>query len=320
MRVLFHANTLNYRGTTVAITDYANYNQEILGNESIITYCNTNGQERDMGNEPLVIEALEKKFKVVGYREGSLQNKIDDLNIDLTYMINSGQKQTVPTNCKTAIHAVFQFNEPHGDRYAYISKWLTDEMSQSTLPYVPHIVNLPPPTQSYRKAFNLEDKIVIGRIGGYYTFDIQGIKEYVKKVVTTNDKFVFLFAGTEPFIDHPNIRFINEIHDTQKKSNFINSCDCMLHARERGESFGLSIAEFLFLNKPVLAWNGGHDKNHLEMLKGSGTLYTNENDLDYMLNNLKDFNEDWSDRVKEFKPDVVMKKFNEVFLNDSDSI
>lgn len=320
MRVLFHANTLNYRGTTVAITDYANYNQEILGNESIITYCNTNSQERDMGNEPLVIEALEKKFKVVGYREGSLQNKIDDLNIDLTYMINSGQKQTVPTNCKTAIHAVFQFNEPHGDRYAYISKWLSDEMSQSTLPYVPHIVNLPPPTQSYRKAFNLEDKIVIGRIGGYYTFDIQGIKEYVKKVVTTNDKFVFLFAGTEPFIDHPNVRFINEIHDTQKKSNFINSCDCMLHARERGESFGLSIAEFLFLNKPVLAWNGGHDKNHLEMLKGSGTLYTNENDLDYMLNNLKDFNEDWSDRVKEFKPEVVMKKFNEVFLNDSDSI
>jgi hypothetical protein len=94
----------------------------------------------------------------------------------------------------------------------------------------------------------------------------------------------------------------------------------MIHARERGESFGLSIAEFLFFNKPVLAWNGGHDKNHLEMLKGSGTLYSNEDDLNYMLHNLNDFKDDWSARVSEFKPEIVMKKFNEVFLNDTSSI
>ena len=55
MKILFHANTINYRGTTVAITDYAKYNQEILGNESIIAYCKTNGTERDMGNEQAVI-------------------------------------------------------------------------------------------------------------------------------------------------------------------------------------------------------------------------------------------------------------------------
>lgn len=320
MKVLFHANTLNYRGTTVAVADYAKYNQEILGNESIITYCKTIGPERDMGNESLVIEALEKKFKVVGYRQGNLEKKIDELNIDLTYMIDSGQKKVVPTNCKTAIHAVFQYHEPYGNRYAYVSKWLSDEMTQGQVPYVPHIVNLPQPTQSYRTALGLEGKIVVGRLGGYYTFDMPGIKEYIKKLVEKNDKFVFLFAGTKPFIDHPNVKFINEIHDVQKKANFINSCDCMIHARERGESFGLSIAEFLFFNKPVLAWNGGQDKNHLEMLKNSGTLYTNENDLDYMLNNLKDFDQDWNSRVIEFKPVLVMKKFNEVFLNDTDSI
>jgi hypothetical protein len=183
VKVLFHANTLNYRGTTVAVADYAKYNQEILGNESIIAYCKTYGQERDMGNEPSVIEALEKKFKVVGYRAGSLEKKIDDLNIDLTYMIDSGQKKTIPTNSKTAVHAVFQFNEPHGDRYAYISKWLSDEMSSSNIPYVPHIVHLPTPTTSYRKVLGIrDDQIVVGRIGGYYTFDIQGIKEYIKKL------------------------------------------------------------------------------------------------------------------------------------------
>ncbi len=321
MKVLFHANTLNYRGTTVAVADYAKYNQEILGNESIIAYCKTYGQERDMGNEPSVIEALEKKFKVVGYRAGSLEKKIDELNIDLTYMIDSGQKKAIPTNSKTAVHAVFQFNEPYGDRYAYISKWLSDEMSSSNIPYVPHIVNLPKPTGTFRKALGIrDDQIVVGRMGGYFTFDIPEVKEYIKNLVDENDAFVFLFVGTEPFINHPNVKFVNEIFDLQKKANFINSCDCMLHARQRGESFGLSIAEFLSLNKPVVAWNGGHDKNHLEMLKNSGTLYSNKDDLDYILHSLGDFKEDWTQRTQSFKPESVMKKFNEVFLNDPSSI
>jgi glycosyltransferase involved in cell wall biosynthesis len=315
VRVLFHTNTLNYRGTTVAITDYARFNQEILGNESIITYCKTYGQEKDMGNEPAVIEALEKEFKVIGYRAGKLESKINDNKIDLAYFLSAGHKEELPTNCKTAVHAVFQFNQPHGDRYAYISKWLSEEMSSGSIPYVPHIVDLPQSTANYRKSLGIkDDQIVVGRIGGYYTFDIPGVKEYIKKLVSNNDKFVFLFVGTEPFVNHPNVKFINEIHDPVKKTNFINTCDCMLHARQRGESFGLSIAEFLSINKPVLAWNGGHDRNHLEMLKGSGTLYNNEDDLNYMLHNLGDFKEDWILRVKEFKPESVMKKFKEVIL------
>jgi glycosyltransferase involved in cell wall biosynthesis len=315
MKVLFHTNTLNYRGTTVAVTDYARYNQEILGNESIITYCKTNGEGKDMGNERSVIEALEKEFKVVGYREGSLESKIDENKIDLTYMISAGHRQVLPTNCKTAVHAVFQFNEPHGDRYAYISKWLSDEMSSGNIPYVPHMVDLPSPNTSYRNALGIrDDQTVVGRIGGYYTFDIPGVKAYIEQLVNKSDKFIFLFVGTEPFIKHPNVKFINEIHSPLKKANFINTCDCMLHGRSRGESFGLSIAEFLSLNKPVLAWNGGTDRNHLEMLKDSGTLYNNNHDIDYILHNLDDFAEDWAQRVQEFNPSNVMKKFNEVFL------
>jgi len=315
MKILFHANTINYRGTTVAITDYARYNQEILGNESVITYCKTIGPERDMGNEQAVIDELEKEFEVVGYRSGDLEKKIDNLNIDLAYFINSGQKESLPTNSKTAVHAVFQFNQPHGDRYAYISDWLSQKMSGGEIPFVPHMVQLPDTTENYRSAFKIrDDQIVIGRIGGYYTFDIPFVKEYIKRLVTDNDAFVFLFAGTEPFISHPNVRFINEFHNPLKKAKFINTCDAMLHARDRGESFGLSIAEFLSLNKPVLAWNGGHDLNHLDMLKDSGLLYNDANDLNYLLHNLPDFKEDWTKRVEQYKPIPVMNKFNEVFL------
>lgn len=317
MKILFHTNTLNYRGTTVAVADYARYNQDILGNESVIAYCKTNGQEKDMGNEPAVIEALEKKFKVVGYRAGFLEEKIDQEKIDLAYMIDSGQYKPTPKNVKTAIHAVFQFNEPHGDRYAYVSKWLSEEMSQGEVPYVPHIVNLPAANKNFRKHLGIHDnQTVIGRIGGYFTFDIPFVKQAIKNLVQETDRFVFLFVGTEPFIDHPNVKFINEFNDIQKKSNFINSCDAMLHARLRGESFGLSIAEFLYHNKPVLAWNNGHDRNHLEMLSGSNTLYQDERSLKDILYHLNDFvnTETWGNRVKDFNPTTVMKQFDEVFL------
>lgn len=317
MKILFHTNTLNYRGTTVAVADYARYNQDILGNESVIAYCKTNGQEKDMGNEPSVIEALEKKFKVIGYRAGSLEEKIEQEKIDVAYMIDSGEKKPIPTNVKTAVHAVFQFNEPHGDRYAYISEWLTNTMTGGYLPYVPHIVDLPEPTKNFRSHLGIRDEqIVVGRIGGYFTFDIPFVKELIEILVKEIDKFVFLFVGTEPFIKHPNVKFINEIHDKQKKANFILTCDAMLHARQRGESFGLSIAEFLSLNKPVLAWNDGYDKNHLSMLKKSGTLYNNALELKNMLFNIDSFKnqEDWSKRVKEFKPEIVMKEFKDVFL------
>ena len=314
MKILFHANTLNYRGTTVAITDYAHYNQEILGNESVIAYCKTYGEEKDMGNEPAVIEALEKKFKVIGYDVGNIEKKIDQEKIDLAYFIAGGERSSLPTNSKTAVHAVFQNNDPHGDRYAYISEWLSVKMSNGVIPFVPHMVNLPPPIKDYRQAFGLEGKIVIGRIGGYFTFDIPFVKEFIKQLVQTNNKFVFLFVGTEPFIDHQNVKFINEIHSPQQKANFISTCDAMIHARQRGESFGLSIAEFLSLNKPVMAWNGGHDLNHLEMLKDSGLLYNDTNDLHSMFYSLDNIKEDWGRRVAEYNPTTVMKKFNEVFI------
>ena len=316
MKVLFHTNTLNYRGTTVAVADYAKYNQDILGNESIIAYCKTNGTEKDMGNENIVIGDLKKKFNVVGYRSGDLEKKIDDLNIDIAYFINSGKKEVLPTNCKTAVHAVFQFNEPHGDRYGYISDWLSSKMSQSKIHFVPHIVSLPAPNKNYREAFGItEDQIVIGRLGGYFTFDIPFVKKAVEKIVLTDKRFVFLFVGTEPFVKHPNVHYINETCDSQKKSNFINTCDAMLHARHRGESFGLSVAEFLSQNKPVLAWNDGYDLNHLQMLEGSNTLYSEKDFVDKLIN-IKDLDtQNWVERTINYSPEVVMNKFKEVFLS-----
>lgn len=315
MKIIFHANTLNYRGTTVAVTDYAKYNQEILGNESVIVYNKSLGTDKDIGTDANVLRELSKKYNVIGYEKDNLQQVIDSQKADMAYFIRAGNYEPLPTNIKTGVHSVFQFNEPHGDVYAYISEWLSRHMTRGQSPFVPHIVDLPKPNNNYREVFNIrDDQIVIGRLGGYSTFDIPFVKKIVEKIVLKTDKFVFLFMGTQPFISNPNVRHIFETQDVQKKANFINTCDAMLHARERGESFGLAIAEFLSMNKPVFAWNGGYDLNHIAMLNGSNTLY-NEDTLYDMLMDFENLEQqDWASKVVQYKPQPVMQKFKEVFL------
>jgi len=314
MKILFHANTLNFRGTTVAVTDYAKYNQEILGNDSVIVYNESLGYDRDMGTEAVVLHNLKKQFNIISYREGELQKIVDRERVDFAYFIKAGQKEPLPNNVKTGVHSVFQFHEPHGNVYAYISKWLANKMPGEH-PYVPHIVNLPEPNNSYREKFNIsEEQIVIGRYVGYYTFDIPFVKQAIEKLVASDKRFVFLFMGTEPFVSSPNVKYITETHDLQKKANFINTCDAMIHARQRGESFGLSVAEFLSLNKPVLAWEGGYDLNHLEMLKDSYTLYNEDNFIGKLMNVRALSKTSWSQRTVSYKPEAVMNKFKDVFL------
>jgi hypothetical protein len=87
----------------------------------------------------------------------------------------------------------------------------------------------------------------------------------------------------------------------------------MLHARQRGESFGLSVCEFLFHNKPVVAWEGGVDLNHRLILRETGLMY-NETNLEEKLLSFKDNKYDYKSLVKEFEPKPVMEKFNEVFI------
>lgn len=313
MKVLFHTVTLNYRGTAVAVYDYAKYNQEILGNESIICYDASVPPEKDVNSEDEVIKFISKDFKILSYtNETELQKICDD--VDVAYFIRYGHAEPLP-KARTAVHAVFQAYNPHGDRYAYVSEWLSQKMDEK-VPFVPHIVDLPQPNGDYREKLGIsKEKIVVGRYGGYLTFDLPFIKEEIAKLANENDNFVFLFVNTEPFYKHKNIKYIDSIVDRQKKSNFINTCDVMLHARNRGESFGLSVCEFLFHNKPVLAWEGGIDQNHVFLLKDTNLLYNQKNFVE-KLKSFKDYSYDYNSIVSQFNPKSVITKFNEVFLSE----
>ena len=87
--------------------------------------------------------------------------------------------------------------------------------------------------------------------------------------------------------------------------------------RSLGESFGLAISEFLYHNKPVIAWEGGFDRNHVNMLQPYDLLYTKENVFQKIME-LPDLvgAHDYKKIVEPFTPKNVMNKFKEVFIDE----
>jgi hypothetical protein len=314
MNILFHENQLCLRGTSVALYDYARYNEEILGNTSYIVF-----DKNSRWNDPPAIDKFTKRFadKVISYTQFTEVNYIcDKYNIDVFYIIKSGEIDGKLSNRKNCVHTVFQTYQPHGNVYAYVSEWLSQKMSDGKNPYVPHIVSLPEPNNNLRQLMGIpDDAIVFGRYGGKDQFDLPFVKEAIFEFLNQNKNVYFVFINTIPFGNHSRIKYYDHLVDLQDKSNFINSCNAMIHARSMGESFGLSICEFLHGNKPVLAWEGGHDKHHTWLISPE-FLYKDKQDLLEKMNKicLREIDFNFKKSVEKFSPVNVMNKFKEVFL------
>lgn len=309
MNVLFHSNQLGPRGTEVAMMDYSHYNETLLGNTSFIAF--PYGSDRTRYND------FWNRFpgRVFQYASLSELETIGDTQkIDVAYFIKYGTNDgKTLRNCRSVTHVVFDGSEPHTDRYVAISKWLGDKYN---IPYVPHIVDLPNIQEDYREALNIpKEAIVFGRHGGYDSFDDPNVKLVVERVASNNPNIYFLFLNTEPFcFGYPNIIHFGHSSSNLEKRAFINTCDGMLYARKRGETFGLSIAEFLLCDKPVICSIEAPERNHIETMGDKGIYFQNDLELSYILTNFVKPSYKYSDLVSEFSPEKVMQKFNEIFL------
>ena len=88
------------------------------------------------------------------------------------------------------------------------------------------------------------------------------------------------------------------------KASFVRACDAMIHARGRGETFGLAISEFAIENKPIITYANSPEKCHIELLGDRGIYYTNQEEVTYILNNLNEFKK-FNDY---YKPNKYIKK------------
>ena len=311
--VAFHSNQLGLRGTEVALYDYARYNEEILGNRSLIVSDST----KELSSLP----KFKSRFDVhlYGGNFSDCYPFLEQKSADYIYYIKSGENDgKLVSGIKNLVHTVFQIREPHGDAYMYVSEWLANQMGTPGS-FVPHIIDLPEPTRDYRETLKLQDRIVVGRYGGYNDFDLPFVWQTIYRTLEHRSDLTFLLMDTRPIgPSHPNIIYTNGTYDLQSKSNFISTCDYMIHGRSHGESFGLAIGEFLFHDKPVIAWRGGLDKNHHVMLGNEGTFYERNDDLLDILVHLQPNSKPagtFKHLVKEFTPQNAMKRFDEKFLS-----
>jgi hypothetical protein len=315
MKIAFHSNQLCLRGTEVALYDYAKYNEELLGNNSIIISRHSDIQKL---SHPQVVEKFQKRFPVYLYHNfNEIEKILDDNNVDVFYAIKAGFNDGVISKGRKSVnHVVFQHHDPHGNVYAYVSEWLGRRFNS---PFVPHMVTLPDINDDLRNELNIpKNAIVFGRHGGAETFDIPFAHNVVKRIATSRNDIYFLFLFTNRFTDSSlkNVIYLEGSEDMIYKTKFINTCDAMLHARYAGESFGLSVGEFSIRNKPIITLkNGSRDCAHIEMLGSKGIYYNNENELYNILNNfIPDNTKDYWNVYSQFNPENVMNKFKQVFL------
>jgi len=166
-------------------------------------------------------------------------------------------------NCKTIKHCVFDTTYPEGDFYISISEMLNHK-NNTNIPVIPYIVSLPINDTNLRIELQIpNDAIVFGRYGGTDEFNINLAHGAIKEYLQNNENAYFLFMNTNKFYEHPKIIYLDINLDLDYKVKFINTCDVMIHARQMGETFGLSIAEFSIKNKPIITGNCG-DLEHIK--------------------------------------------------------
>ena len=319
MKILFHSSTLGYRGTDVAIFDYALYNEEVLGNESIILT-----PKKAKASTLEIIQRFNNRFNIVFCESfADIDRAASKYNADLFYCMKHGANDGVISHVvKNCVHAVFMTEDVHGDVYAYISEWVSQNMFGGKLPYVPHVVNPQKSESNFRDFFAIpRDAIVFGRYGASDSFDIPFVQEAVISIAKARKDIFFLFMNTNSFCDRSvsqeltNIIHVPGTTDLLTKSAFINTCDAMLHARQRGETFGLAVGEFSAHNKPIVTYFGSHERAHIDILREKGIYYNNIYELLQILDSFRpDTSMCWDCYSTRFSPENVMRQFADVFI------
>ncbi len=313
MRVSFDGGRLNERGVAVAIFDYALHARALLGVEPVILH------DARIAPDPRHIARFANEFPTHAYEsEEELQRLIERERIDVAYFLKTARKDSrVSRASRTAVHEVFKFFHPHGDFYAYVSKWLSQEMTGGRYPAVPHIVDLPKPHADLRAELGIpKDAFVVGRHGAIDQFNVPFAPRAIEAALERRKNLWFLFLNTARFTTHERVVHLPATPDRQAIADFVASCDAGINARYVGETFGLAIAEFLVQDKPALVWAGGRDRNHLALVDDPRFVYETRRDLVQKLCDLEpgDWGGAWSARVAPFAPAAVMATFAQTFL------
>lgn len=313
MKVAFLTNHISYGGTEVSMYDYAHFNEVLLGNTSIVItrdFRATHGE---------IYAKFEKRFPVFYVTTRfEINSIVRREKVDVLYVQKSGEPDWYGTDaCKCVVHAVFTTRFPHGDVYAAISPTL-NTLFGTRVPVVPYMVYVEESDETFREELGIPtDAVVLGRHGSYDSFDIGFVHTAVITLLDRNPTMHFVALNTKPFGDHPRLHYIPRTTDLRVKRKFINTCDGMLHARTRGETFGLACGEFAVCKKPILTYRNSVERAHLDILGSACTPYSTAEELISLVESgawKKDMS---SNGYLHYTPTAVMPVFRSVFLTRS---
>lgn len=316
MKIAFCPIHLSERGTSVSTFNYAHYNEKILGNKSIIIY-----QKNNLLTAKCMEDLFLQRFVCLTFNNfEEIDDIIEKENIDVIYWQKYGNNDNILSKkCFNLVHSVF-VSEPHGDIYAYLSKFMNIKFDNS-VQYVPYMIDLPQTKDNLRKELCIsENAVVFGSYGGKDSFNIKFVHECINEIIDLYPNICFLFMNFEKNTkEHERIKYLEKSSDLLYKVKFINTCNAMIHARNIGETFGLACGEFSSCGKPIITYLNSIDKEHIRILGKKGYYYINKESLKNIFkmfaekkypNETIDYN-----CYKEFTPENVMKIFNNVFLD-----
>lgn len=323
MNILFFIRHFTERGTEIAIYDYANYNETILKNKSyIICFTDEEQQRLRFPLEKTSYDKFDKRFEIIKINNiQEISKVIDDYKIDYFYTLTHGggndiyqfTNNSIWKNCKTIKHAVFNTTNSEGANFYLSISHHLNKKYRTNLPVINHIVSKYDVDTNLRDQLNIpHDALVLGRYGGSTEFNIPYVHTAIKEILNIDPNIYFLFMNTNKFYDHERIIYLNKNLDNNYKTQFVNSCDAMIHARQIGETFGLSIGEFSIRNKPVITCKCG-DLEHLEILKDKAIVYQSYNDLMEIFKNIRTIiksRDDWN-AYDYYNPQNIMELFNQ---------
>jgi len=309
MRVAFHTPLICVRGSSVALYDYAHYNETLLGNSSVILIPKENLGKSD----PLGLIRYASRFRVIPYT--NLEETLEEENCDLLYCIKYGKNDGILSKkVKTAVHCVFDMSEIHGDVYTGVSETLARKFGHSL--FVPHMVSLTPDnTSNLRRTLNIpENAVVFGRYGGMDTFDLIFCQDVIKELLTKTTDRYFLFINTPRFVEDPRVFYLDKITEEKEKNRFISTCDAHIECGSMGHTFGLAIAEFSVHGKPIIVYDSPALWNtaHLQILGQDAIRFSNREEFYTVLSNFSPYKA--RNCYSDYAPEKVMNIFKKVFL------
>lgn len=316
MKIAFHSHGLTLRGSEVALLDYAVLNREVLGNESLILARDRPGLAAD----PVLRHWREKVPCAVYENPRELPELCRRERVEVFYQIKPGRDDGFTVaGVRNCIHAMFPATEFHGDRYAYVSRWLGRVMTGREDRFVPHRVPRLDSRENLRAGLGIPAGArVFGRHGGADTFNIPFARRAVLRHARANPEDHFIFLNTDrfgPARPSANLHFLPGTTEPAEKAKFLASCDAMLHARLHGETFGLAVGEFAVLGKPVITFAGSRERAHLEMLGDRALLYRNQEELEKILAEFRPATVRGTEYEDHADPIRVMDRFRECFLD-----